>query len=139
MIAETLLSRLDGVRRTRQDAWMALCPSHPDKRASLSVRELDNGQILVHCFAGCSVEEVLDAAGLIFDDLFPESQQQHEHQRPVRCAFSATDALRAVSFEATLASIAASDMARGKHLSEEEKQRLLTAAGRISTALEVVR
>jgi hypothetical protein len=54
MIADTMLSRLDGVRRTGADRWLALCPAHDDKRPSLSVREIDN-RVLVHCWADCTV------------------------------------------------------------------------------------
>jgi hypothetical protein len=59
--AEVLLSRLDGVRQTGPDRWIARCPAHDDGRASLSLRELDDGRVLLHDFAGCAVEEVLAA------------------------------------------------------------------------------
>lgn len=37
---------------------MARCPAHADREPSLSLRQGDRG-ILVHCFAGCSNEDVL--------------------------------------------------------------------------------
>jgi hypothetical protein len=40
--------------------YTALCPAHPDKNASFSIRE-ENGKVLVHCFAGCKQEDVLNA------------------------------------------------------------------------------
>ncbi len=66
---ELMLSRLEDVKRNG-DGWMALCPAHADHDPSLSVKEGDAGQVLLHCFAGCSVESVLDAAGLTWGDLF---------------------------------------------------------------------
>ena len=63
--ADLLLSRLDGVRRTGSGRWIARCPAHDDRRPSLSVRELDDGRTLLHCFSGCSPDAVLDAIGLI--------------------------------------------------------------------------
>ena len=59
MSAETLLSRLDKVRKMGPDRWMACCPSHSDTRPSLSIRELPDGRVLVHCWTGCDVENIL--------------------------------------------------------------------------------
>jgi len=48
------------------------CPVHGDERPSLGLRERDDGSLLVHCYAGCSTTDVLDALGLAFADLYPE-------------------------------------------------------------------
>src|SRR5690606_21270214 len=45
---------------------------HADGRPSLSVREGSDGRALVHCFAGCAVEAVLDALDLALADLFDD-------------------------------------------------------------------
>lgn len=37
------------------------CPAHDDEHPSLSVDQADEGRVLVHCFAGCAQEGVLDA------------------------------------------------------------------------------
>ena len=47
------------------------CPAHQDRHPSLSVRELDDGTLLVFCHAGCSTEDVLEAIGLEMADLYP--------------------------------------------------------------------
>lgn len=39
--------------------WMAKCPSHEDRTASMSV-DFENGKILYHCHAGCSQESLLE-------------------------------------------------------------------------------
>ena len=98
MSATLLLERLDKVRQTGRGSWVACCPSHADTSPSLSIRETDDGLLLVHCFAGCDVSEVLAAAGLSMDALFP-ARTTH-HGKPLRRAFPAADALRAVSCEA---------------------------------------
>ncbi len=49
---------------------MAQCPSHDDKNPSLSVKEADDDSALVHCFAGCDIDDVLSAIGLRKRDLF---------------------------------------------------------------------
>jgi hypothetical protein len=38
---------------------MACCPAHDDRNPSLSVRRAPDGRVLVHCFAGCSLDAVL--------------------------------------------------------------------------------
>jgi hypothetical protein len=54
------------------DAKMAKCPGHDDEKSSLSIKEGDDGRVLLHCHAGCSFEVILDALGLEAKDLFPE-------------------------------------------------------------------
>jgi putative DNA primase/helicase len=65
---DVLLARLDGVRRTSTNSWVARCPAHDDRDPSLSVA-LRDGRALLHCFAGCSPEAVLEAVGLTWRDL----------------------------------------------------------------------
>ncbi len=69
---DRVLERLRGVRRSGM-CWISRCPSHSDKNPSLSIRE-DNRRILLHCFAGCSVEAICAAAGINIRDLFTESR-----------------------------------------------------------------
>lgn len=77
-----LLSRLAGVRPAPPAtgcarAHRAFCPVHqhegprPGRSQSLSVAEKSDGGVLLHCFAGCSVQEVMGAVGLDLSDLYP--------------------------------------------------------------------
>lgn len=66
-----VLDQLDGVRES-SGGWMARCPAHEDRSPSLSVGEGTDGRVLLNCFAGCTAEEVVAAAGLQLGDLFPE-------------------------------------------------------------------
>jgi hypothetical protein len=68
---ERLLDRLEHVKKSGS-RWMARCPAHEDRRASLSVREGEDGRVLLHCFAGCPVENIVAGAGLELKDLFPD-------------------------------------------------------------------
>lgn len=133
MSASTLLSCLDGVKNTGPDRWLAKCPAHEDRTASLSIRELDDGRVLCHCFAGCSVHEILGAVGLQIDELFPEKPVQHG--RPERRPFPAADALRAIAFEGMVVSAAAASLLSGEPFSTVDRERLILAAGRINSAL----
>jgi len=75
MTAEELLSRLRGVRASGQRRWLALCPAHDERKRSLSVREGGDGRILLHCFAGCTSEQIIAALGLTAADLRPRSRR----------------------------------------------------------------
>ena len=132
MSADLLLSRLDSVRRTGQGRWICACPGHDDKHPSLSIRELDDGRILLHDFAGCEVGEVLGAIGLDFDALFPE--RPIEGAKRERRPFNAHDVLDALAFEATIVAIAAGDMAQGKPMTDVDRVRLMLAAERLHSA-----
>ena len=132
--ADTLISKLDKVKRTGKDRYSARCPAHDDKGPSLSIRETDDGRVLVHCFAGCSVHEIVQAVGLELSDLFPP-RLTGDHAKPERRPFPATDALRAVSFEALVVCAAAAAITNGKPLSAVDRERLLQAGERIQSAL----
>jgi len=69
--AAGLLERLKGVKSSG-DGWVALCPSHGDRDPSLSVSIGRDGRTLVKCFAGCSTDGILAAAGLDWQALFPD-------------------------------------------------------------------
>jgi hypothetical protein len=77
--APSILQRFSGARRSG-DGWNARCPAHDDRKASLSIREND-GKILLHCHAGCSLEEVCRAVGIELRDLFPENSHAATRKR----------------------------------------------------------
>ncbi len=39
--------------------WICLCPAHDDRTPSLSIALSQDGKLLLHCYAGCSFEEIL--------------------------------------------------------------------------------
>ena len=134
MSAETILSRLEKVRKSGPGRWVACCPAHADKSPSLAVRELDDGRVLLHCFAECATEAVLDAIGLEFDDLFPERLTEHRY-KPERIPFPAMDILKCVKNESLIVAVAAANMARGQKLSMADRERAMLAAERIARAV----
>ncbi len=82
--ADRLLSLLDGVKRTAPGRWLACCPSHDDRHPSLSIRELDDGTLLLKDWAGCSVDQIVGALGLDLSDLFPPRDPVPGAGRPTR-------------------------------------------------------
>lgn len=77
MTANELVGRLEGVKRSGK-GWTARCPSHDDRRASLSVANGRDGRVLVHCFAGCSVADIATALGVSVRGLFADQAKTGE-------------------------------------------------------------
>lgn len=91
-----VLSRLEelGCRpRGRNGSWAAHCPAHEDKRPSLSLRQGDDGRILIYCHAGCRPEDILDKLGLTWADMFPPGERRNGHQPDKRQAQQPADPL----------------------------------------------
>ena len=129
---DLLLSRLDGIKRTGQGKYVARCPAHGDKHPSLAIKELDDGAVLVHCFAGCDTSEVVGAAGLELSDLFPP--RNPDGRKPERRPFNSSDLLHLAAWESLIASIISHDIAHGK---TSDRDRLITAAARLKRMAEV--
>jgi len=131
--ADTLLSRLEKVRQTGAGRWQARCPAHDDKGPSLSVREMDDGRVLVHCFAGCDTSEVLAAVGLDIGDLFP-SRGEVDRLPGERRPFPAADVLRCIAFEALVVATAGAAICDGEPFGRKDREGLMLAVERIQEA-----
>ena len=119
---DLLLSALDGVKATStrdgHSRWMALCPSHSDKGASLSIRE-SNDRVLIHCFAGCGAVDILDSVGLDFGVLQPVT----ENYRPL--FKKSTDDTLAIA--ESIIDLLPKTLAAGTRLSAKDKQDIINA------------
>jgi hypothetical protein len=120
---EKVLARLDKVKPNGPGKWKACCPAHDDRDPSLSIREAGDGKVLLHCWAGCEARDITAAIGLELRDLFPG-----EHQ-PRRGPSKAAQQL-----EATVISIALSELGRGKPLSSADRERFELARRRLGVA-----
>ena len=76
MTTTELLSRLDSVRSRGTGKWSAKCIAHADTNPSLSIREGERG-ILLHCWAGCTLEAITQALNLSVKDLFYDAPDSH--------------------------------------------------------------
>ena len=63
----------DRIVTDRDRSFTCKCPGHDDDKASLSVSMGEDGRILVKCFAGCKLENILSPIGLKLRDLFPSN------------------------------------------------------------------
>ena len=66
---DLVLEKLNGIV-PHNSYWMAQCPAHPDNNPSMEISETEEGTVLLHCFAGCTVDEIVAAMGLQMRDLF---------------------------------------------------------------------
>jgi AAA domain-containing protein len=71
-LLEQLLDHLQSVKRAK-NGYTAKCPGHDDQQASLSICAGNDGRVLLRCFAGCKVEQIVSAVGLTLADLFPRN------------------------------------------------------------------
>lgn len=66
----------------RRGRWIAICPSHADRRPSLSIAEGRKQPIVFRCMSqGCSQEEILKAMGLRWKDLMGERPTMSKEAR----------------------------------------------------------
>jgi putative DNA primase/helicase len=80
-----ILDLLELVKPNGQDQWLARCPAHADREPSLSIKLKPDGHILLHCFASCQVDDILEALGLTLRDLYDgdlSNGHQHVYQAP---------------------------------------------------------
>ena len=69
-----LLNKLRKAKRQTDGSYLAICPSHEDKKASLHVTQ-DDGKILLKCFAGCETESICSSLSIEMSDLFAAERQ----------------------------------------------------------------
>jgi hypothetical protein len=84
MSVNKILERLETHRKTSANQWVAVCPAHSDRSPSLHIKEKEDGRILIHCKAGCGANEVLDAMGLRYSDLFPDTGESYRGFQRIR-------------------------------------------------------
>jgi len=128
-----LIDRLDGVKKTGTDRWIAKCPAHDDKSPSLALRLTDDGTWLVKCFSGCGAADVVAAVGLSLSDLFPEKPEGH-YRKPTKHRISASDLLKIVTDESLAVGVIAGRFLDHREISEDEWSRLAVAVQRIRGA-----
>lgn len=140
---DLLLPRLNRVKATSGDSWLASCPGplheNGDKHPSLSIKQTADGTVLMHCYAGCQTSEVLSAIGLTVGDLFPASNKPQAplNSRQRKRYGQALAALRALELETMIICVAAERVLAGDPIDREEMNRTLIARERILNALEV--
>lgn len=136
---DNTLSRLEKVRQRQPGQYSARCPAHADKGPSLSVRETPEGSVLLHCFAGCEVGEIVAAMGLQLHDLYPPQDKSKSAPRKIANLLTAGQALELLAQESLFVAVAIGNYFHGVALTQKDLNRLTTAAGRIGLLREQTR
>jgi len=74
MTFDEFLDRLHAVTGTGNQRT-ARCPAHQDRQASLSIGLGQDGRVLLHCHAGCTLQQITTALNLTVNDLFTVNDQ----------------------------------------------------------------
>ncbi len=64
-----------GAKQTSNGSYIAKCPAHNDSTPSLSISQGNNGNVVIHCHAGCPAHLVLAQKGLTMASLWNTQQQ----------------------------------------------------------------
>lgn len=128
------LARLDGVTAAGM-SYKALCPAHGDKTPSLSVKEGDDGRVLLHCFAGCGIGEIVAAIGLRMADLFIDGTDKQPV--PKIPGVSARELKAATEHELQILFIVKADRKAGRPISPSDLERTKIALDRIAMARRI--
>lgn len=132
---ELALERLDGVVRSGK-SYKALCPAHGDKSPSLSVKEGDDGRVLLHCFAGCGIDLVVARMGLQIADLFPGDRGKC--RVPKLPGVSTRELKAATEHELQILFIVNADRNAGRPISPRDLDRTKIALERIALARRIL-
>jgi hypothetical protein len=135
---ESVLGRLEDPRPNGKERWRCRCPSCGGNRSALSIGVGLNDSVLIRCWKGCDVEEVVTALGLIMSDLFPSDPGASALPLPRRRMLSAHQCVEVISFECLLTWTAALNLANGHVLTSDDLTRLSTAAHRIESLVQEV-
>jgi len=130
MQPEQFLSRLQKVRPNGKRQWTACCPAHDDRSPSLAIREADDGRLLVYCFGGCGIEDILAAVGLDISDLFPE--KLIDGTKSIPKPFFPSNVFSILSHEIAVAAIIAADLHKNRAVSQADYDRLLLTVKRLN-------
>lgn len=134
MRIESFLACFERPRKIGRN-WLVRCPAHADRSPSLSIREGDDGRILLRCWSGCSAAEIVGALGLKLADLFPDRMPNRDALREAERRRAGGKRLRTAQIaEAALFQRAQSIIDRAKgldisSLSEMEFDHLMDLVG----------
>lgn len=139
MSADSFLARCEKVKRTGPGRWICCCPAHDDKTPSMNVKELPDGKVLVICRAGCSIQQIIEASGVEWNEFFPQVGNTYAEYRKEARSFPAQEVLAALDFELEIVRIGFSDAISGRPINEADQKRFWQAHKRIQNAIKVAR
>ncbi|MBN3763409.1 hypothetical protein [Burkholderia sp. Ac-20365] len=132
--AQLVLDHLHGARAVGHGRWTACCPAHNDRRPSLAITEKSDGALLLHCFSGCAVGDIVAAIGLDLSDLFPSGKAGVQSSKPAIRRFSAEQVLRTATLELIEVALIVGAIDRRGSVTATERDRLRLSVSRLMAA-----
>lgn len=126
-----LLDKLEGLKQTGPDRWLARCPAHDDNNPSLRLKDTGD-RLLVYCFAGCTFRDIADALGVLPSAFFEGGiydRREFDKKFPVPWK----DAVIVLRHEFWVLLTIANALQKGP-LSDTDDKRLIEAGRRIEQA-----
>lgn len=129
MHVHDILDKLEKVRQVKPDQWVACCLAHDDSSPSLVIR--DTGEkILMHCYAGCTFDEIAAALGMQPREFFADSKTPKSGIPGV----SRRQIYKELAVELLTAYTVTRDRAEGKDIAAGDSERERLAHQRITKA-----
>jgi hypothetical protein len=123
------------VRKLGPDRWTACCPAHDDRHPSLSIRQTNDGVLLLKCFGGCSVRDIVDSIGMNLSELFP-AKLVRDHSPPLRHRYYRDQTFAMLRHEAAIVWLIGSNMHARREIGEADYERLCQAVAKIERVAE---
>lgn len=130
---DDILAKLDGVRKRGKNRWFARCPVHNEKTGSLSIQENPDGRVLMYCFGcGANFPEICKAIGYEYR----RTPWIEDTRSLTPSGFHVREVARAMRDELSVAWILLTDIAGGKVLGKDDRERARVCARRCAAMME---
>jgi hypothetical protein len=123
-------------RTSKNNQYQCLCPAHNDRTASLSIKFNDDGRVLMNCFAGCDIENIIGSVGLSFNDIIPN---RIDDLKPIGKIFNPYAVLKSLRDEIMIVLMMAISIRKKEQISNEDYDRFIIAYQRIREGYENAR
>lgn len=129
-----ILSHFENVKKSGDNQYQCKCPSHEDRSNSMGVSLSDDGQkIIMNCFAGCTLTNILQSSGLTWDDIMPNKRVDNfimngdkvSGMIKQRQSFNPYAALKYLANDILFTALCSVQVSNGGKLIESDRERLL--------------
>lgn len=117
---QDIAKSLPKCKQVGANKYVACCPAHNDNSPSLHITMGHNQDVIVHCFAGCSQDAVINSLKLL--GLWPEKEKDDFDFKPKYNPFNDDRKLKAYDHAVLVLSIAEHDINLGKELTEADSE-----------------
>lgn len=109
--------------------WIARCSVHNDKDFAMSIKQVDNGSVIAHCFAcGANGLDLYQSLGLDLDELFGGKKLDNNHVP--------NDIKQTIKTDTMCVKMYESGMEKGVQFSLDDRRRYRLAQARIKGVAE---